>query len=236
MDDGLEFLKNAKTSLGAVFHFFGAIFFLISFTVSAQRVSSSQLELWEAEGDTLMKQENFGAAIKSFSKVIDATGLKEKGAYNALYKRAICYYYTEGQEELALKDVNKFIEEFPYIPQSHILRALLYKIKEDPAGQLTDLNIAIDLQPGNAGLLKWRAGLLLDDQKFEEAKRDAQNAILFEDDPEAEAYLAFAHFNLNNPDSALLPSIRRSNWIIPTYRPTCTVGRFACKKMNINWA
>ena len=186
---------------------FIVIFFItVSFfswdSASAQRVTTAQLQSWEAEGDTLMAQENFSAAIKSFSRIIDATALKDKGAYNALYKRAICFYYLE-KVDLALKDVNQFIEEFPYVPQSHILRALIYRIKEDPAGQLQDLNVAIGFQPSNAGLLKWRAGLLLDEQKFVEAKKDAEGAILFEDDPEAETYLAFAHFNLNNPDSAL---------------------------------
>lgn len=186
-----------------IIYFVLFLFVSLGFESQAQNVSSTQLQAWEAEGDTLMSRQDFPAAIKLFTRIVDATGLKDKTAYNALYKRAICYYYTEGKEDLALKDVDKFIEEFPHVPQSHILRALIYRIKEDPAGQLNDLNVAIDFQPSNAGLLKWRAGLLLDEQKFEDARRDAQTAILFEDDPEAETYLAFAQFNLNNPDSAL---------------------------------
>jgi Tfp pilus assembly protein PilF len=197
---------------------------------TAQRDDSSQLKLWEAEGDTLMSQENFSGAIKSYSKVIEATGLKDKNAYNALYKRAVCYYYTEGKEDLALQDVDRFIEEFPYVPQSHILRALVYRIKEDAEGQLNDLDIAIGFQPSNAGLLKWRAGLLLDKEKFEEAKQDAQNAILFEDDPEVETYLAFAHFNLNNPDSALF-AINKAIELDYSYLPSYLyAGSFCIQK------
>jgi tetratricopeptide (TPR) repeat protein len=197
---------------------------------TAQRDDSSQLKLWEAEGDTLMSQEKFSGAIKSYSKVIEATGLKDKNAYNTLYKRAVCYYYTEGKEELALQDVDRFIEEFPYVPQSHILRALLYRIKEDADGQLNDLDIAIGFQPSNAGLLKWRAGLLLDKEKFEEAKQDAQNAILFEDDLEVETYLAFAHFNLNNPDSALF-AINKAIELDYSYLPSYLyAGSFCIQK------
>ena len=203
MDKGQSQIIKIVNRQSSIVHLVFILLFTLVVSTNAQRTSIAQFQSWEAEGDTLMSQENFQAAIKSYSKIIDASGLKDKGAYNALYKRAICYYYIQGQEDLALKDVNKFIEEFPYVPQSHILRALIYRIKEDPAGQLQDLNVAIGFQPGNAGLLKWRAGLLLDEQKFIEAKQDAQTAILFDDDPEAETYLAFAHFNLNNPDSAL---------------------------------
>lgn len=151
-----------------------------------------------------MAQEKYEEAVKFYTKIVDATGLKEKADYNALYKRAVSYYYIEGKEDQALADVDAFIKKFPYVPQSHILRALIYRTKDDAEKQLEDLNIALDFQPSNPGLLKWRAGLLLDSKEFEKAKRDAEGAILFQDDPEAEAYLAFAHYNLNHPDSALI--------------------------------
>ena len=202
MKNGQSLVSRFVNQQLFVVHFIIAISITGFYSVNAQRVGASQLQMWEAEGDTLMSMENYSAAIRSYSRIVDATGLKDKAAYNVLYKRAISYYYAE-KEDLALQDVNKFIEEFPHIPQSHILRALIYRIKEDAAKQLDDLNIAIGFQPSNAGLLKWRAGLLLDEKKYLEAKQDAQNAILFDDDPEAETYLAFAHFNLNNPDSAL---------------------------------
>jgi tetratricopeptide (TPR) repeat protein len=70
----------------------------------------------------------------------------------------------------------------------------------------------------------------LDKEKFEEAKQDAQNAILFEDDPEVETYLAFAHFNLNNPDSALF-AINKAIELDYSYLPSYLyAGSFCIQK------
>jgi Tfp pilus assembly protein PilF len=207
------------------------LFFLLAFFISvnptfAQR-DVSKLRQWEAEGDTLISEQRYEEAAKMFSQIVEATGLRERADYNALYKRAISYYYIEGKEDLALADVDKFIKMFPQVPQSHILRALIYRIKDNDEKQLEDLNIAIDYQPSNAGLLKWRAGLLLDSKEYVKAKRDAQTAILFEDDPEAEAYLAFAQFNLNHADSALM-AINKAIDLDYSYLPAYLYGGSFC--------
>ena len=191
---------------------------LISHQANAQRPDPIKLKQWEAMGDTLMSQQQYPQATKYYTKIIDATKLSEKADYNTLYKRAISQYYTEGQHDLALIDVDRFIKEFPAVPQSHILRALIYRIKEDGDKQLEDLNFALQFQPANPGLLKWRAGLLLDKEEYEKAKLDAQRAIYYQDDPEAEAYLAFAFFNLEQPDSALL-AINRAIELDYSYVP-----------------
>jgi tetratricopeptide (TPR) repeat protein len=203
------------------------LLFIISTPLLAQRPDPLKLKQWESEGDTLMSQQRYAEATKAYTRIIDGTKLSDKGDYNALYKRAICQYYTEGQHDLALADVDRFIKEFPYVPQSHILRALIYRIKEDADKQIEDLNIAIEMQSANPGLLKWRAGLLLDKQEFEKAKKDAKMAILFQDDPEAEAYLAFAQFNLNNPDSALL-AINKAIELDYSYAPAYLYGGSFC--------
>jgi tetratricopeptide (TPR) repeat protein len=111
------------------------------------------------------------------------------------------------------------------------LRALIYRIKEDGPKQIEDLNIALDFQPSNAGLLKWRAGLLLDSKEYKKAKQDAESAILFQDDPEAEAYLAFAQFNLSNPDSALM-AINKAIALDYTYLPAYIYAGSFCLQEN----
>ena len=194
------------------------LFSFNTFSLLAQRASSTQLIQWAAEADTLMNREEYNKATNLYTKILDATGLKERGDYNALYKRAICYYYTDGKHDLALADIDKFIKQFPQMPQAHILRALIYRIKDDVPKQLEDLDIAINYQPGNPGLLKWRAGLQLDVKEYNKAKKDAEAAILFQDDPEAEAYLAFAYYNLNRPDSALT-AINKAIDLDYTYMP-----------------
>ena len=212
----------------SIAHFFVVIILtLLTNQAFAQRVGAAKLAQWEAEGDTLMAQEKYSEAIKFFTKIVDGTGLKEKADYNALYKRAISYYYIEGMEDKALADVDLFIKKFPYVPQSHILRALIYREKDDAAKQLEDLNIALDFQPTNAGLLKWRAGLLLDTKEYVRAKQDVQKAIFFQDDPEAEAYLAFSHYNLNHPDSALM-AINKAIDLDYSYVPAYLYGGSFC--------
>jgi tetratricopeptide (TPR) repeat protein len=218
---------SERYRLWTIDHGLFLLLLLISTSVFGQRPDPVKLKQWEAQGDTLMGQQQYAEATKVFTKIIDGTKLSEKSDYNALYKRAICQYYTEGQHDLALADVDKFIQEFPYVPQSHILRALIYRIKEDVDKQLEDLNTALELQPANPGLFKWRAGLLLDKEEYEKARSDAKMAILFQDDPEAEAYLAFAHFNLNNPDSALL-AINKAIELDYSYVPAYLYGGSFC--------
>jgi tetratricopeptide (TPR) repeat protein len=202
--------------------------FVLSVAIGhAQRPAPSKLQQWEVEGDTLLSQQRYVEAAKAFSRVINATGVTQKSDYNAVYKRAISYYYTEGKEDLALADIDRFIKEFPYVPQSHILRALIYRIKEDGPKQIEDLNIALDFQPGNVGLLKWRAGLLLDAEEYQKAKADAQAAIRLEDDPEAEATLAFAYYNLDQPDSALM-AINRAIELEYAYMPAYLYASSFC--------
>lgn len=210
---------------------------LMSLTpATGQRADIPKMQQWETEGDTLMGQQNYVAAVKSFTKIIDASGLTDKLGYSALYKRSVCYYYIGGKEDLALNDINLFIEKLPYVPQSHILRALIYRVQDNADGQLEDLNVALDFQPENAGLLKWRAGLLIDKERFQEAKRDAETAIQFQDDPEVETYLAFAHFNLNNPDSALM-AINKAIDLDYSYSPAYLyAGSFCLQSEEYNLA
>jgi tetratricopeptide (TPR) repeat protein len=212
-----------KASIG-----FALIFLTLNVALlTAQRADQSKLAKWEAQGDTLLSRQQYHEAGKIFTRIINATSPKEKSHYNALYKRAIAYYYSEGNDDLALADIDKFIVKFPSVPQSNILRALIYRNKGDAPKQLEDLNIALGFQPGNVGLLKWRAELLLDADEFQKAKRDAEQAIRIEDDPEAESYLAFAHYNLNNPDSALM-AINKAIEMDYTYIPAYLYGGSFC--------
>lgn len=203
--------------------------FILFFTVSHVhgQGSDSKIKQWETEGDTLMAQERFVEAARYFTRVIDVTQLKEKAHFNTLYKRAICYYYIEEEQERALADVSRFLTEFPLVPQAHILRALIYRNLDDPENQLNDLNVALNMQAPNPGLLVWRAGLLIDKEQYELAKADAQAAIALQDNPEAQSYLAFAYFNTDHPDSALM-AINRAIDLDYTYVPAYLYGGSFC--------
>lgn len=195
---------------------------------SGQRPNRSKLKKWEARGDTLMARERYGEAIKTFTKIIDASSLKEKSDYTALYKRSICYFYDgEGSEALALADVNRYIVKFPNIKQPRVLRILIYRSKDNWRKQLEDLNFVLDLKPNDADMLKWRAGLWIDSGEYRKAKQDAEASIRLNDHPETETYLGFAHFTLKNPDSSLM-AINRAIELDKTYMPAYLYGGSFC--------
>ena len=101
---------------------------------------------WEEQADTLSSQGRYPEAVKLYTKVIDASGLKERSAFGSLYKRAISYYSME-EYSLALKDLNRFIQSFPDFPQARMLRALIHKELGNTEEQMKDLADALDSRP-----------------------------------------------------------------------------------------
>ncbi|HNU41644.1 MAG TPA: tetratricopeptide repeat protein [Cyclobacteriaceae bacterium] len=158
---------------------------------------------WETEADTLMSHEEFSKAIARYSKIIKASRLKQKENYRPLYKRAVAYY-SSGQWQPAIADMNKFIPEFPQSYQARILRALAYRELNDIDKQLTDVESAIELSGGDPQLLRWRGSLRMEKEEYELAKKDFKQIIQIQDDPEIEMNLALTHYSLQELDSALL--------------------------------
>jgi tetratricopeptide (TPR) repeat protein len=199
-------------------------FFILG--VSSAGAQNEKWAKWETEADTLAAQGRFPEAIKLYTKIIDASGLKERAAYGSLYKRAITYY-SMGDYSLALGDLNKFIKAYPDFPQSRLLRALVHKELGNTEEQLQDLEDALKSQPGNAALLKWRASIYLDDEKYELAKKDASLARLLADDAETEMYLGIAYYNLGDADSAFYSidqAIAQDATLLPPYLYAGTFG------------
>jgi tetratricopeptide (TPR) repeat protein len=158
---------------------------------------------WETEGDTLMGQQKFKEAAKLYTKVIDASRLKDKASYRPLYKRAVAYY-SDSDFQKAIKDMDRFIPEFPENYQAHVLRALAYRELGDVDNQLKDIEVALELTGGEPQIMKWRASLLMDKGEYKAAKDDLLIVKQFQDDPEVEMNLAFAYYSLDKPDSAML--------------------------------
>ncbi len=158
---------------------------------------------WETEADTLMGQHKFKEAAKLYTKVIDASRLKDKASYRPLYKRAVAYY-SDSDFQKAIKDMDRFIPEFPENYQAHVLRALAYRELGDVDNQLKDIEVALELTGGEPQIMKWRASLLMDKGEYKAAKDDLLIVRQFQDDPEVETNLAFAYYSLDRPDSAML--------------------------------
>jgi tetratricopeptide (TPR) repeat protein len=183
---------------------FSLLHFLLCFAISAfGQDEQTQWNKWETDADTLMNHQDFAGAAALYSKIISACQFKEKTDYRYIYKRAVSYY-SGSDFDHALADMNRFIPEFPESPQARILRALIYRQKEDADNQLTDLQKAIELRGGSTELIRWRGALLADKGDFKAARKDLEEVKLFQDDAELETNLGFIYYSLGSLDSALV--------------------------------
>lgn len=199
-----------------------SVFLLLALASQAAQGQDAKWKKWETEADTLLNNQDFEEALKLYNKVIKSSKLKVKDDFPVLYKRAVCYY-SLAQYEAALKDLHKFAEEYPSSYQATILRAFIYRDLEDNARQLEVLNEALAMQPGELGLIQWRAGIYLEEAKFEEAKADMLYLKSLQDNPEVELYLGLAFYNLKKADSAF-NFLNRAIELEPTYLPAYLYG------------
>lgn len=181
--------------------FLGVIFFI--FCSSAIQAQNPKWQAWKVKGDTLLNRQDFKGALKFYSKIIAAAKQKDEFVYEAIYKRAVCFY-SLGEFESTLKDIEIFIPANPGFSQAHLLRAFVYRELEDSEHQLIALHDAMSLRPDDPDLLKWRATLYLDKGDYGLAKQDILKVRKSQTDSELETYLGLAYYNLSYPDSALL--------------------------------
>jgi tetratricopeptide (TPR) repeat protein len=186
----------------------------------------AQYAQWETEADTLMNRQQFEEASKIYSKVITTRGLKERDDYRTLYKRAFSYYYT-GEFDKALKDLDVFLPEFPQVAQAFVLRAFICRELDNADGQLASIQKAIELQPDNLELVKWRGSLFLQKNEYQLAKADFLVVKGQSDDSELETNLALAYYSLDDIDSALI-AINKSIELDATYEPAYLYGGSFC--------
>lgn len=158
---------------------------------------------WETEADTLMNHQDFAGAAKLYSKIIDESKLKDKSDFKPLYKRAVSYY-SAGDLDQALTDIDKFITVFPDSPQPRLLRALINRQKENEEAQLGDLQKAIELGNTNPQLIFWRGTLLAAKGENEKAKKDFLYVRNIGDDAELETALGTVYRALGKTDSAFI--------------------------------
>lgn len=158
---------------------------------------------WETEADTLMSHQDYEGAAKLYTKIIGESKLKEKSNFKPLYKRAVSYY-SAGDLDKALVDVDQFITEFPESPQPRLLRALINRQKQDEEAQLIDLQKAIELGNTNPQLIFWRGSLLAAKGENEKAKSDFLYVRNIGDDAELETALGAVYRGLGKTDSAFI--------------------------------
>jgi len=196
-------IANAtETRLAPVYRvFFLSAFLLVCSNFVFAQDEKARWSAWQAEADTLMNHQEFAKATALYTKIIEESKLKEKSDYKILYKRAVAYYSSQDFEH-SLSDVSSFIKEFPESPQPRILRALINRQKNDEAGQLIDVQKAIELGNTNPQLIYWKGTLLSAKGEFEAAKKDFLTVRNLNDDAELETNLGAVYRSLGKTDSA----------------------------------
>lgn len=177
-----------------------ALTLVVSFSV-AQKVP--RWKVWATKADTLYQHQEFGSAIKSLSKAIHLSGLREKESFVLVYRRAVCYY-SIGEYDLSLKDLDTFSQKVPDGVQAALLRALIYRELGNSEKQLEYLTLVITTRSPRPELFRWRGLVYLQTDHFVEAKSDLLSAKAMEDDAETETYLGLVYYNLHQTDSALI--------------------------------
>ncbi|MEP2667972.1 MAG: tetratricopeptide repeat protein [Cyclobacteriaceae bacterium] len=204
---------------------------VLAFCIGTAMAQDPKWKKWETEADTLMNKQDFEGAIKLYSKAIKSSKLKDKSAYPPVYKRAVCYY-SIGQFEASLSDIETFMVEYPGLFQAYMLKAFIYRETDDIENQLNALNEAMALQPGDPGLIKWRSSIYLEKGEYEKVREDLQYVKAIQDDPEVEMYLGFAYYNLEQVDSAFI-ALNKAIELEPTYLPAYLYGgSFSLQESN----
>lgn len=154
------------------------------------------------QADTLMQRENYSGALALYTKVIESSKMTTPQEVQVLYKRAYCYYMLERFDE-ALTDINRFIENTDDL-QAKLLRAYVYQELGRTEDQLNDINELVNVNPENLDLLRWRASVLMDAEKYKEARRDIQKVMIIDRSAEVVGFLGLTYYYDNDPDSALV--------------------------------
>lgn len=153
------------------------------------------------QADTLLGRQDYAGALPLLTRIIEKSKLASDADYEALYKRAFCYYGM-GEFEEALSDVNRYLKKIPN-DQAKLLRAYINQELGNYDAQLEDLNDFIAASPGNPDLLRWRASVYMESEQYEAARKDITQLLQIDENPELKSYLGLIYYYQEKQDSAL---------------------------------
>lgn len=175
-------------------------FFILS-TAQAQfsgRKSNDQL----AQADTLMQRDDYAGAAAIYSKLIESSRMTKTEEFQLLYKRAYCYYNLDKFDQ-SLSDISRYITH-TNDPQGKVLRAYVYQQTGRTSEQINDVNDLIAISPGNPDLIRWRASILMEAERYSDARADILQIISLESSAELLGFLGLTYYYDNDPDSAVI--------------------------------
>jgi tetratricopeptide (TPR) repeat protein len=168
----------------------------------AQAQNEPKWKKWEVLADSAFAQENFKSAVNNYSKAIKGSKLQTRDDYSLFYKRAVSYL-NFGRPDQALEDISIFIEQFPMAYQAYLLKAYLQLNMDLSNDALSTLDQALELNPLNPDVMKWKAEILLNTGDANEVKQVLLALPKQFRDPQTEVMLGMAYYQLDKNDSAL---------------------------------
>jgi tetratricopeptide (TPR) repeat protein len=169
-----------------------------SFFAVAQQQGRAALE---TEADTLAAREDFDGAIALYSKILQKSSYTDESDYIVLHKRAYAYF-SAGQFDAALVDVNQYLGKYPTDGQAKLLRMYVYQGLEKFDLLLKDLDEFAAGRRGDPAIDRWRTSILIEAGRYAEARTSIQKMLRLQDDPEVRAYLGLTYVYEQRPDSA----------------------------------
>jgi predicted Zn-dependent protease len=180
----------------------GLVIFMVTSSSFLWAQDRARIQAWSVEADTLMNRRDYEGALTLYTKIIQESKLKSEDDFMALYNRALAYF-SLGRHDEALRDVNQYIEKYPE-QHARLLRLYIYQELGDHENQVKDLNALIAESPGNAELIQWRMSVLMDAEKYAEARKDIRQLLTVQASPELRSYLGLTYYYEDNADSAMI--------------------------------
>lgn len=163
-----------------------------SFFISAQ--NRNELMAWEVQGDTLLSRGDFKGAIDLFTRLIQKTKFSSREDYDLFYKRGLAKFQS-GDFENALRDAN-YYKSKSGDGQANVLKVYIYQKMGKMDEALSQIDTLQQLYSGNSELPKWKVQLLMDADRYVEAKNELQNALKMQSDLDQKVLLGVCHYHL----------------------------------------
>lgn len=150
------------------------------------------------EGNTLLNQQRYEAAVESYTKAIAAQP-KNIAAY---YNRSLAYIMMK-RTDLALADLEMVLQLDPKNTDALVQRSYIYGEKDQFTEALRDLNLALTFDTTNATIYFNRAQTYARQKRIEEAILDYNRSIAIRPDIQAYIGRATAHISTDRANLAL---------------------------------
>lgn len=128
---------------------------------------------WEgrsARAQVLLDAENYGAAMQEFTRLLENSKYRAQGFMG----RAMCLATLADLDE-ALKNADEAVTALPG-EESYQVRAVIHKLRGDDEKALADINRVLQLNPGDADYLEFRAEIYEEMGRTDVAQQDRDQA------------------------------------------------------------